>query len=126
MDFVNTFFNFFLLFKKALAQEKGIQQKTIAEACGVSQATISGWFKLNVESIPSSCVVPIAKLFGCSPLEILIGEKYATDDNDTDTQRLLDIFSELDWEGKQVVTATAITENRRLEAALSRARARDI
>lgn len=111
---------------QALAQEKGIQQKTIAEACGVSQATISGWFKLNVESIPSSCVVPLAKLFSCSPLEILIGEKYATDDKDTDTQRLLDIFSALDWEGKQVVTATAISENRRLEAALSRARARDI
>lgn len=96
-DYVNTFFEFFLLFKKALAQEKGIQQKTIAEACGVSAATISGWFKLNVEAIPSSCIVPLSHLLRCSPIEILTGEKYATDDKDTDTQRLLDIFSALDW-----------------------------
>lgn len=108
---------------QALAKEQGIQQKTIAEACGVSQATMSGWFKLNVETIPSSCIVPLAHLFGCSPVEILTGEKYATDDKDTDTQRLLDIFSALDWEGKQVVTATAIAENRRIEASLTRARA---
>lgn len=86
-----------MLFKKALAQEKGIQQKTIAEACGVSAATISGWFKLNVEAIPSSCIVPLSHLLRCSPVEILTGEKYATDDKDTDTQRLLDIFSALDW-----------------------------
>lgn len=108
---------------QAFAQEKGIQQKTLAETCGVSAATISGWIKTNVDTIPSSCVVPLAKLFECSPLEILTGEKYATDDKDTDTQRLLDIFSGLDWEGKQIVTAAAISENRRLEAALARARA---
>lgn len=111
---------------QALAQEKGIKQTTLAETCGVSAATISGWIKLNVDTIPSSCVVPLARLLGCSPLEILTGEPYATDDKDTDTQRLLDIFSGLDWEGKQVVTATAIAENRRLEAALSHARARVI
>ena len=69
---------------QALAKEQGVNQKTIAEACG---------------------------------------EKYSTDDKDTDTQRLLDIFSGLDWEGKQVVTATAIAENRRIEASLTRARA---
>ena len=108
---------------QALAKEQGVNQKTIAETCGVSQATMSGWMKLNVETIPSSCIVPLAHLFGCSPVEILTGEKYATDDKDTDTQRLLDICSALDWEGKQVVTATAIAENRRIEASLTRARA---
>jgi len=106
-----------------LANEHGIQQKTIAETCGVSQSTISGWIKLNVDTIPSSCIVPLAQLLGCSPVEILTGEKYATDDKNTDTQRLIDIFSDLDWEGKQVVTATAIAENRRIEASLTRARA---
>lgn len=106
---------------QALAKEQGIQQKTIAEACGVSAATISGWIKLNVDTIPSSCIVPLSHLLRCSPVEILTGEKYATDDKDTDTQRLLDIFSALDWEGKQVVTATAIAENRRIEASLTRA-----
>lgn len=119
---VNTFLEIFLLFKKALAQEKGIQQKTIAEACGVSAATISGWIKLNVDTIPSSCIVPLARLFECSPMEILTGEKYATNDRDTDTQRLLDMYADLDWEGKQIVAATIIEEKRRLDGSLARAR----
>ena len=78
---------------------------------------------VGVEPADVSNPDEFAHLFGCSPVEILTGERYATDDKDTDTQRLLDIFSALDWEGKQVVTATAIAENRRIEASLTRARA---
>lgn len=107
---------------QAYAREKGIQQKVIAETCGVSAATITGWTKLNVDSVPSSCIVPLARLFECSPMEILTGEKYATNDRDTDTQRLIDLYADLDWEGKQIVAATIIEEKRRLDGSLARAR----
>lgn len=55
-------------------------------------------------------------------MEILTGEKYATDDKDTDTQRLLDLYADLDWEGRQIVAATIIEEKRRLDGSLARAR----
>lgn len=106
------------------ARERGIKQATIAEVCGAAPPTVSAWLKGNVESIPSACIIPLSKLLGCSPVELLTGDKYLVDDGHDDMQRLLDMYAALGWEGQQVVMATAIQEKRRAEEAVSRARAR--
>ena len=107
----------------SLAKEKGIKQNTIAEACGVTAATVSMWFKQATDSIPSGHIVPIAKLLGCAPMELLIGQRYLLPQAGDEAQRLIDMFDALSWEGKQIVMATAIQESRRASEALSRARA---
>lgn len=105
------------------ARERGIKQTTMAEVCGITSATVSVWIKTGVESIPSGHIVPLAHLFGCAPMELLTGERYVLPDPGDETQRLIDMFESLDWEGKQVVMATAIQEKRRAEDSLARARA---
>ena len=104
--------------------EKGIKQNTVAEASGVSAPTLSGWLRQNVESIPSSTIVPMAKLFGISPVELLTGEKYVGEDKGTEIQRLVDMYEALDWEGRHMVMASAISETRRTEDSIARARTR--
>ena len=96
-----------------LADHKGLQRKALCEASGATYGQISTWTKANVSSIPSEYVEPLANLLGVSSHYLLTGELDIpmTDDG----RRLIDLFNNLDWEGRHMVMATAINEKRRLE-----------
>lgn len=99
----------------ALSKERGVKQTTLAEACGIKAATVNVWLKNNAESIPSGHLIPIAHLLGCTPMELLTGSRYTTPEPGGEEQRLIDMYEALDWEGRQVILASAITETRRVE-----------
>lgn len=106
---------------QSYAKERGIKQNNLAEACGVAPATISTWIKNSVDEIPSKSIIPLARLLGVTPMELLTGERYYSDGSNDETQKLIDLFDQLEWEGRHVVMATAIQENRILEASRARA-----
>ena len=103
-----------------LIKEKKITQKTLSEVAGVSKSAVTVWFKTNTNTIPSSSIMPICKLLGIAPSELLTGENQEqiveekpssklTDDE----EKLIAIYRQLDWQAKQMVTAAAIGELRR-------------
>ena len=104
------------------AKERGIKQNTIAEVCGVTAATVSMWLKSNAESIPSSYIIPLARLFGVTPIELLTGERYLAGTQGDEAQRLVDMYDQLEWDGKHIVMASAVQECRRLEIMRERAK----
>lgn len=57
-----------------LIKEKKITQKTLSEVAGVSKSAVTVWFKTNTNTIPSSSIMPICKLLGIAPSELLTGE----------------------------------------------------
>lgn len=55
-------------------EAQGISQKTLAEAIGSGENTVSGWEK-NKNSPPGDKVVAMAKFFGCSTDQILLEDE---------------------------------------------------
>lgn len=111
----------------ALAKEKNVKQKVIAETCGVPQSTLNTWLKSGTKSIPSAYIMPMCRLFDCSPYGLLgdieveaarDGEQFVLTD---DEARLIRMFRSLEWEGQTMVNATAIAEKRRQEEAKRKA-----
>lgn len=105
-----------------LIKGKKITQKTLSEAAGVSKSTVTVWFKTNTDTIPSSSIIPICKLLGITPSELLTGEnqeqgQIAKEEPSIkladDEEKLIAIYRQLDWQAKQMVTASAIGELRR-------------
>lgn len=95
---------------ESLLAERGMLKKAAYNAIGVSASTYSTWVSANVESIPSECIPPLAKLFGLTCDELLTGEtKIIADES---TANLLTLYKSLTWEGQQVVIAKAIEEKR--------------
>ena len=110
-----------------LAKGKNIRQKVIAETCGVPQSTLNTWLKSGTESIPSTYIMPMCRLFDCSPYVLLgdieveaarDGEQFVLTD---DEARLIRMFRSLEWEGQAMVNATAIAEKRSQEEAKRKA-----
>lgn len=90
--------------------ERGMKKKAAYETIGASASTYSTWVAANVTSIPSEYIPPLANLFGITCDELLTGEtKIISDDS---TRHLVQIFSALPWEGKQIVLAKAVEEQR--------------
>jgi len=94
---------------------RGVKQKTLCEACGISPSTFSTWVKINPPGIPSEYVPTIAGMFDMSCDELLTGQESAA--LTEDESRLVNMFRDLGWEGKQVVLAVAIQEHRSLDNA---------
>lgn len=92
-------------------------QKTLSEALNVTPSTVNTWFKSDNESIASIYVMPICRLFGITPEELLEGTPASLPNGYTevseDEEKLLGLFRDLDWEGKQIVMSKAIEEHRR-------------
>ena len=98
-----------------LLSERGMKKKAVIDAIGVSPSTFSTWVTTNAESIPSQYIPGVAGVFGMTCDELLTGESsIITDENE---QHLIDLFRALDWDGRQIVLASALTERRRVEAA---------
>lgn len=103
-----------------LIKEKKITQKTLSEVAGVSKSAVTIWFKTNTDTIPSSSIMPICKLLGITPSELLTGENQEqiveeepSNKLTVDEEKLIAIYRQLDWQAKQMVTAAAIGELRR-------------
>ena len=99
----------------ALAKEKNVKQKVIAETCNVAQSTVTTWLKSGTLSIPSAYILPICRLFDCSPYYLLSGEEVeapGASEADGDEEKLLRLFRSLDWEGRCMVISAAIAESR--------------
>ena len=103
-----------------LIKEKKITQKTLSEVAGVSKSAVTIWFKTNTNTIPSSSIMPICKLLGITPSELLTGENQeqiveekTSNKLTDDEEKLIAIYRQLDWQAKQMVTAAAIGELRR-------------
>ena len=104
-----------------VSKEKGITQKAIAETINVTPSTVNSWIKTNSENIPSSYVIPISKLLGLTPEELIEGKKPelvkkapAQDFSilSENEKYLLAIFRNLDTDGQIVVLNAAILEKR--------------
>lgn len=101
-------------------KERRIRQIELANALHTSSSTIYNWINTNMNSIPSQYLLPIADTLGVSLYTLLTGESEESSDTDvsTDTnlEKLISIFNELDSDGKTIVLATAIQEQRRKQA----------
>lgn len=62
---------------KIRREELGLDQRDIAEACGVAISTVSRWESGDIENMKRSYIVALAKALKVSPLDIL-------DDEDSD------------------------------------------
>ena len=90
--------------------KRGMKQKVICDACGIAPSTLSLWFKRAPEGIPSEYIPKIAALFDMSCDELLTGNSAGV--LTEDERKLLDMYRELDWDGKCLVRAVAIQETR--------------
>lgn len=54
-----------------------LTQEQVGDAAGVSREAVSQWIKNKAESIPSRCLMPLAKLFRMSIEELLTGDPIA-------------------------------------------------
>jgi len=104
-----------------LLKERGITQKSLAEACNITPSTVNTWIKTDAESIPSSYILPISKvlgisadeLLGCEPVPVVqevIPDGYIH--LDETEKKLIAILRELDWESQIVVMNAAVAEKR--------------
>lgn len=93
---------------------RGMKQKAICDACGVSPSTVSLWIKRGAEGIPSEFVPKIAALFDMSCDELLTGTN--TGVLSEDEARLIEMYRLLGWEGKCLVRAVAIQEVRHVSS----------
>ena len=55
---------------RAIARNRGLRQKDIADGLGVSEATISKWFQRRA-TIPTQFIEPLAALLDIKPAEVL-------------------------------------------------------
>lgn len=105
----------------AALKEKGITQKAVAEVVNVTPSTVNTWIKTNSESIPSAYIMPICRLLGMSPEELLEGAPHqdvveVIPDGyvllSEEESRLVGLLRQLDWMGRNVVLNAAIMELR--------------
>jgi transcriptional regulator with XRE-family HTH domain len=105
----------------AALKEKGITQKAVAEVVNVTPSTVNTWIKTNSESIPSAYIMPICRLLGMSPEELLEGAPHqdvveVIPDGyvllSEEESRLVGLLRQLDWMGRNVVLNAAIIELR--------------
>ena len=105
----------------AALTEKGITQKAVAEVVNVTPSTVNTWIKTNSESIPSAYIMPICRLLGMSPEELLEGAPHqdvveVIPDGyvllSEEESRLVGLLRQLDWMGRNVVLNAAIIELR--------------
>lgn len=105
----------------AAIKEKGITQKAVAEVVNVTPSTVNTWIKTNSESIPSAYIMPICRLLGMSPEELLEGAPHqdvveVIPDGyvllSEEESRLVGLLRQLDWMGRNVVLNAAIIELR--------------
>ena len=84
-----------------LIRNKGIQQKALAEAIGVSPSSLNGWLTKRrdppVEYINAICV-----FLGMTPNELLEFDVSASGLDD-DEKELLDLFRSLDRRGRRAI-----------------------
>lgn len=92
---------------KKVCQLKGIRQVEISEHMGVSQGTVSNWFKgtnsIDIENLAELCAfigVSLDQIFGVAPLtpEVTLSQE------ETD---LLGMFRSLNNQGKDMLMSTA-------------------
>jgi len=107
----------------SIIKEKGITQKAVAQACGLTPSTVNTWINCNSDSIPSQHILPICQLLGVSPEELLGGEaspvihvQEVIPDGyihlDETERKFIAVLRELSWESQIVVMNTAISERR--------------
>lgn len=106
--------------KSLLKNNKSLSQKELATYLQKAPSTISQWFTKN-RDIPAECIVPICKYLGCSINWLLTGteaidkmhrtlhqEQYApTQSTDTSSQKLLNTFSMLNEDNKDILIGEA-------------------
>lgn len=95
------------------AAERHIPKKKVAAVCGIHPSVLSNWITGEVDTIPSKCIPPLARLFNVSCDELLTGEKNLTLSDDQ--RRVLNMFNELDRDGQLIVLATIVNERRRID-----------
>ena len=94
----------------SLLTERGMKKKTVCELLSVSPSTYSTWVAMNTTTIPSEYIPKLANLFGITCDELLTGETQIISDDST--KHLIEIFKSLSWDGKQIIRAKAVEENR--------------
>ena len=99
----------------SLLRQTAHTQKDICLALGVAPSTVCDWFKRNTDSIPSAYIVPLARMFAISPVELLTGDPSGLVLLSKDEQRLIEAYRKLDPDGQTVVHAAVITESRRIQ-----------
>lgn len=105
-----------------IAQQKKMQKKDLSVAIGVPYTTMSSWINRGGD-FPASCVIPLAKALGVTPMYLLTGQEEYTKLIPDDYERLsenerylLDTIRNLDKDGVVVVMNKAVEELRRCRA----------
>ena len=96
-----------------MLSQRGMTKKALCERIGVSPSTFSMWTGQNVTSIPYEFIPAIAAVFGVTCDELLTGNTQIIPDENE--QRMLDVFRNLPWDGKQLVLAKLVEEKRYAE-----------
>lgn len=99
---------------KARRKELGLSADDLAEALGVSRATIYRYESAYIEKVPVSALDPLSKVLRCSPSYIMgwgsdePAAVPARDDSPDARERdLLSVFRRLDERGKRTVENAA-------------------
>ena len=81
---------------KELRKKRGLSADIVAEAIGVSRATIYRYESPAIDNMPITVLEPLAKVLGCSPAYLMGWEGITIEEN-----QLLYVYRELNTAGKQ-------------------------
>lgn len=81
---------------KELRKKRGLSADIVAEAIGVSRATIYRYESPAIDNMPITVLGPLAKVLGCSPAYLMGWEGITIEEN-----QLLYVYRELNTAGKQ-------------------------
>ena len=86
---------------KALRKERGLTAEQVAEAIGVSRATIYRYETKDIENMPITVLEPLAEILRCSPGYLMGWEEQNSISSNRDEEILLSTYRKLNADGKR-------------------------
>ena len=94
-------------------KELDLSADDVADALGVSRATIYRYESADIKKMPITILEPLAKVLKCSPTDLLFGEDSPRDTaasisfSDPDKNWLIHLYDELDPDRKEALLTRA-------------------